>query len=177
MAELEPNTVERIRQRIGLPRSTTKDLLGVDKDTVFTTEDRRMNPVVVRRAVALDAAFEQWRAAVRYALEREAEVAPAMVDEDGMRYLTTRQAAYCLGIGDYHMSTLRNRGKIDAVLSGRGQGQVNLFAVQALYDLIDNGPRGYQAPLTHAFVEYVKRTRAEVPSPEPTEDREQVSVA
>lgn len=180
-----PNTIERIRRKIGLPRSTTKDLLGVPDDAIFRFADQRINPEVLARARALEDGFERWRAAVHYAVDREAQTSPARVDPDGTRYLTTRQAAHCLGTGDYHLSTLHLRGRIDSVSTGRGQGKINLFTVQALTDLIDNtGPRGhsdtgaaarpYQAPLSHAFVEWWERITATSEPPSPTEDREPV---
>lgn len=137
--------VEEIRLRIGVSRPTWAELLGTsDPDAALA------------RAKELDRDHRTFKRRVVNALDIEF-ARPTLVLDD-VKYITTRQATRALGLGEFHLSNLRDRQRVEY----RRVGRRTLYSRSALDDLINMtiAPRAQHAPLSTAFVAFLEERRS-----------------
>lgn len=142
MSDSTKTQIENIRQAVGVSRPSWIQLLGASSETAL------------RGDAMLAAAKDVQRAHSRFIRKMIANVAaefetPIVVDD--VEYITTAQVSRALGLGEFHVSALRDRGKLQAVRYGRR----TLFSREAVMDLVTRGiePRTQHAPLAPRFVE------------------------
>lgn len=140
MVVLSSQTDEEIRSLCGLSRTQWDILVGSDMS--FT-------PTEIKKQYA---AFMD---GIRNRLEREFR-RPAIVI-DGVPYLSTVQAAEALDVGEYHLSTMRSRGKLEGTKHGRrtiySQGQMQSFLMD-----VDQA-QNRKSALALAFLRRMERKR------------------
>lgn len=133
VAFIEP---ESIRRRTGLSKTQWAELVrGQNED---------------QRAYEISRLFERFLAHVHRALDNEFKNPEYEVD--GVPCLSTIQAARALGIGEFHLANLRDRGK----LKGRKFGRRAAFARVDLdaFLSIPQAPQERQSAMAQAFLRW-----------------------
>lgn len=130
---------ENIRLRCGLSRNQWTRLL----DAVDQPDEERAWVI----GQAFDRFLEQRRSAVDIEFRE-----PEFHGDDGTPLLSTIQAARALGVGEFHLANLRDRGKLNSTRVGRRAG----FAREDLRDFlnIDQKPETRQTALGIAFLRW-----------------------
>lgn len=147
--EKELRFVDSIRARCGLARTHWLKILGVENERLMTW-DGKVRPHVMRRALNVQALYEQYKTDVEGRLVDETERAAYVLDDKP--YLSSIQVARVLGCGDFHIVTLRQRGKINATLTKRYWAYAP-DDVRALLDFDDS--KGYHSSIAGTFVRYL----------------------
>lgn len=155
-------TPERIRRLVGLARPQMLRALArpaklpVDP-RVLDLSDAEQAPAVLTRALEMERFYTAYAAAVIAAIRSEAKNAAITID--GKPFLTSRQAARALGVGEFHLANMRDRGKIPAQRAGRNYA----FAAEDLIAIVKKPAKsgGYHSPLAGAFLERFKEATRE----------------
>jgi hypothetical protein len=115
--------------------------------------DRRseLSSETLSRLTELEQRHQEFQTAVSWAITREAE-APAIVLDDEP-YLSSKQVAIALGIGEYNVSTARDRGKLPARRVGRRW----FFCSADLKNILTGLPKGYSSPVAAGFLSYLAK--------------------
>jgi len=144
-------TPERVRRLVGLARPQMLRALKTTDARVLDIPDAEQDPAVLTKAAAIEAAYALYTGAIIAAIKTEAKNPAAKID--GKPYLSTRQAARALGVGEFHLANMRDRGKLPAQRAGRNYA----FAVKDLITIATKPEKagGYHSPLAGAFLEYL----------------------
>lgn len=142
--------LDAMRVRCGLARPDWYRLLGVAKEADAFNPNGETAPGVAARAQLICRKHRTFIRSLENAVAREF-ARPAFVIDD-QPLLSTIQVARALGVGDFHISTLRDRGRVDATRAGRSWG----FSRSAVAALITNEKQlGYHSPLATAFLRWL----------------------
>ena len=120
---------EAIRSRYNITRTQWSELVKDDSE----------GPKIARR-------YEKFLEHVRKAIDFEFESPAFVVDE--VPYLSTIQAARALGVGEFHLSNLRDRQKLIGVRHGRR----SIYSRENLLEFLNTEPR--HSAVTTAFVRW-----------------------
>lgn len=144
MSDSTADQIEIIRRTVGLSRPAWLRLLNAVSETDLRGEEKL--------AVARDILRSHGRFVRKISAAVGAEFAKEPTIVDGEAYITTAQVSRALGLGEFHVSALRDRGKLPALRHGRR----TLFARDDVIDLIQRGvePHTQHAPLAPRFAEY-----------------------
>lgn len=132
MAQASTLTSDEIRATLGLPRTLWATLLDMD----------------YKPAEIVDLMHE-FQDEIRSELDREFR--RPIVTIDGEPYLSTIQASRALSIGDFHLSNLRDRGKLVPHSYGR-RVVYSRAALEDLFVLDDSG----RFVLANAFMRWMR---------------------
>lgn len=147
----QPNSIEAVRLEVGITGPQMLRALGAKegRGTLLSSEDDGIDPLFLARARTLLAAYRAWAAR----LKAEAQACN--------RPLTLTEASTLLGISDFNLAKLAERGLIARTSNGRPR----LFLVQAIIDFIDRnsthlspGATRSRGPLATPFLNYFLST-------------------
>lgn len=144
------NPVEEVRVRLGLSRP---EFLRLSDDgwpsSIFTESTPPDSAVAVAKRLS-----RQWGEYVRHVrreLDREFRVPFAIID--GEPCISTIQVGRALGVGEFHLSNLRDR----QALASHRVGRRTVYSRAAIEALIDKPlvPPSRHSPLSAAFLRHV----------------------
>lgn len=147
------NTIERIRLEVGLTDPQMLKAIGAKRgqSSLLTAADQTISPAFLERAEDLHRAYQKWVEDLKVQVTDLGENRGIMVN--GVSCLTAMQAATVLGIEQFNVVKLAERGLIGSILSSR-----RYYPVQSVLDFIDanskhlNDGKRSRAPLATAFL-------------------------
>jgi hypothetical protein len=148
-------TPELLRRKMGLARTQMLRALRTADMRVLDTPDDQQDPIVLSRCALIEREYGAYVAETMHEIWLEAEH-PDYADSDATPYLSSRQAARALGVGEFHLANMRDRGKLKA---HHRVGRNYAFAVADLLTLVQDpaSAGGYNSPLASAFLAYLEQ--------------------
>lgn len=144
--ENKPNSIEAARLEIGLTIPQMLKAVGArdGQAGLLSADDLMLNPAFVRKAKAMQEAYRRWIFDLR---ERVAACHCAT--------MTAVEVARLLGISEFNVAKLAERGQLESINDGRRR----LYVPAAIMAFIDGNSRHLtehgrtRAPLATAFLE------------------------
>lgn len=138
--------LDAIRRNVGVSRPMWLQLLNVESDAAANRD-----PEILSRARDVQRSHRHFTRKMIRRIDEEFAKPAVVIDETP--YISTAQVSAALGLGEFHVCALRDRGKLKAHRDNRRI----LYSREAIVELIESpvSPRQQHAPLAPKFVEYV----------------------
>lgn len=137
-------TIDEIRRKIGLSKTQMFALLEDSRRSVLLHHKGPM----YKRAVEIGESYTEFLTSLGYALDRAFETPDAYVEDQPV--LSTLTASRILGVGEFHLANLINRGRLTSHKIGRR----TFFTRDDLVSLLDKDD-DMHTPLAAAFLRFM----------------------